>query len=140
VIATDDAAQAGSVFSSPTGAIGRSLRFGWFAAAIVGLAMLAGCDSSPVLMTFLEACESATKAAIANASTYQQATYQDDPAAVIQLQYDHENAFGTVIRGYARCQFDENAEGQPQLAEFSVNGNDDPVLMEIGQEAINAPE
>ncbi|MHA1559264.1 MAG: hypothetical protein ACTSWI_01155, partial [Alphaproteobacteria bacterium] len=120
------------------GVIARSHWFGSSAAAIVGLALLAGCsDSGSETITFLDACELATKAAIENPSTYQRAAYQDDAAAIIQLQYDHENAFGAVVRGYARCQFDEVVEGQPRLVDFSVNGNDDPVLLEIGQEAID---
>jgi len=101
------------------------------------LVLLAGCsDSGPEIVTFLDACALATKAAIENPSTYQRAVYEDDAIAIIQLQYDHENTFGAVVRGYSRCQFDEVVEGQPRLVDFSVNGNDDPVLMEIGQEAI----
>ena len=120
-----------------SGVMARSHWFGSSAAA-VGLALLAGCsDSGPEIVTFLDACELATKAAVENPSTYQRAAYQDDAAAIIQLQYDHENAFGAVVRGYARCQFDEVEEGQPRLVDFSVNGNDDLVLMEIGQEAID---
>ena len=99
--------------------------------------MLAGCESGPEETTFLDACELATKAAIENASTYLRADHQEDAVAIIQLQFDHENTFGAVVRGYARCQFDEVIESQPRLVEFAVNGNDDPVLLEIGQEAID---
>ena len=110
------------------------------AIALIGLMALTGCDSPPAVMTSLEACELAIKAAIENPPTYQRAAYQDDTTAIIQLQYDHENTFGAVVRGYARCQFDDVTEGQPQLVDFSVNGNSDPVLLEIGQEAIDLAE
>lgn len=140
MIATPDASSAGAVVSSNAGAIVRGRRFG-LSLVIAGLALLAGCsDSGPKIVTFLDACELATKAAIENPSTYQRAVYEDDATAIIQLQYDHENTFGAVVRGYARCQFDEVVEGQPRLVDFSVNGNDDPVLLEIGQEAIDLTE
>lgn len=132
---TLDAAHAGSVVSSIAGRIIGSRRLG-APGAIVGLALLAGCESGPEIVTFLDACELATKAAIENSSTYQRADHQEDDTAIIQLQYDHENTFGAMVRGYARCQFEEGLEGRPQLVDFSVNGNDDPVLLEIGQEAI----
>ncbi len=110
-----------------------------FFVGIVGVISLAACggSSSGAAMTFLEACEHATLGVITSPSSYQRVADQNPSVGLVYVQYDSLNSFGAVIRGYSRCRFGEREDGAPHLTEFSVNGNDDPVLLILGQEAID---
>lgn len=112
-----------------------------FVFGLVGGVSLAGCGESSTAteITLLEACEQATLGVIANPSSYQRADDQNPEAELVYVQYDSLNAYGAMVRGYSRCRFDVRENGAPTLAEFSVNGNNDPVLLEMGQEAIDRP-